>query len=315
MARRARSLDLVLVADEAVGVRMLRALGASPHRIMAVLTPEPKGPTVGSVWHLARELELPILPPRAVKDSELLDRVGAFDLLLNVHSLYIIGEQLLRAPRIGAFNLHPGPLPRYAGLNVPSWARYRGEPEHGVTVHWMEPGIDTGDIAYQHNFPITERDTGLSISTACARHGLVLLDRLLEAASRGAEIIPRMPQDLSLRQYFGREVPDAGELRWSQSAMRIIDKVRAFDYHPYRSPWGRLWCDLGGREVGLIKARRTHRNAAADPGTLVVTGDGGGFLVAAADEWIEPTLLDIDGEITRPAPLLASGRLAVSSVA
>ena len=72
-------------------------------------------------------------------------REQGVDLLLNVHSLYLIARRtVVAAPRIGSFNLHPGPLPEYAGLNTPSWAIYNGEREHGVTVHWMEPGVDTG---------------------------------------------------------------------------------------------------------------------------------------------------------------------------
>jgi len=60
-----------------------------------------------------------------------------------------VPEAVLGVPARGAWNLHPGPLPRYAGLNAPSWAIYRGEQRHGVTVHRMDRGIDTGDIAYQ----------------------------------------------------------------------------------------------------------------------------------------------------------------------
>ena len=67
---------------------------------------------------------------------------------MNVHSLFLI-HPWSSAPTIGSFNLHPGPLPEYAGLNVPSWAIYEGEKRsHGVTVHWMDEGVDTGPIAW-----------------------------------------------------------------------------------------------------------------------------------------------------------------------
>ena len=96
-------------------------------------------------------------------------RSEEIDLLLNVHSLYVIHADLVAAPRTGSFNLHPGPLPEYAGLNAPSWAIYHGESRHTVTVHWMEPGIDTGAIAYETSFEIAEDDTGLSLSARCVR--------------------------------------------------------------------------------------------------------------------------------------------------
>ena len=72
---------------------------------------------------------MPILPSTSVRDPEFAEwmRSEEIDLLLNVHSLYVIHADLVAAPRTGSFNLHPGPLPEYAGLNAPSWAIYHGE--------------------------------------------------------------------------------------------------------------------------------------------------------------------------------------------
>jgi UDP-4-amino-4-deoxy-L-arabinose formyltransferase/UDP-glucuronic acid dehydrogenase (UDP-4-keto-hexauronic acid decarboxylating) len=140
------------------------------------------------------------------------------DLLLNVHSLYVLPEPLLRVPALGAWNLHPGPLPRYAGLNAPSWAIYRGEQRHGVSVHRMEAGIDTGDIAYQESFPIAAADTGLSVALRCAQVGVALLHRLLEDAAAGS--IPRLAQDAAQRTYFGRGVPQCAPATITPSPRR-----------------------------------------------------------------------------------------------
>jgi methionyl-tRNA formyltransferase len=107
------------------------------------------------------------------------------DLLLNVHSLHIIHPAVLAATQIGDFNLHPGPLPHYAGLNVVSWSIYRGETQHGVTIHKMEDVVDTEAIAYQEMFDLNEDDSGLRVSSTCTRVGLKLIDSLLDAAAHG----------------------------------------------------------------------------------------------------------------------------------
>ena len=90
-----------------------------------------------------------------VKDPALAEslRSEPVDLLLNVHSLYIVHQNVLAVPRSGAYNLHPAPLPRYAGLNSVSWAIYRGEKEHGVTFTKWKPGIDTGATCSRKYFP------------------------------------------------------------------------------------------------------------------------------------------------------------------
>src|SRR5262245_45811537 len=145
------------------------------------------------------------------------------DVLLNVHSLFRIDPAVVAAPRIGSFNLHPGPLPRYAGLNAPSWAIYNGETSHAVTLHWMDAEIDTGAIVYSSSFEITDRDTGLSVSATCAREGLPLVTRLLEVAAAEPDSIPAEPQDLTDRQYFGREIPNDGHIDWARPSRELVD--------------------------------------------------------------------------------------------
>jgi methionyl-tRNA formyltransferase len=147
-------------------------------------------------------------------------------------------------------------------------------------VHRMESGIDTGDIAFQDIFPVTESDTGLSLALRCAEKGVALLQRLLDPGTR----IPRLPQDAARRSYFGRGVPQQGRIEWGAPARRIYDFVRACDYHPFPSPWGVPRARLGQDEVEIRKVALTGEPSDARPGT-VKTRDSG-TLVACADEWL-----------------------------
>jgi methionyl-tRNA formyltransferase len=288
--RRARltPLNVLLVAEESAGIQVLRAVAASDHRIAAVLTTTPTrggGATVGAV---AARLGVRTLPSEEVREPSLADFVRAeeVDLLINVHSLFVIHGDVVRAPRIGAFNLHPGPLPEYAGLNAPSWAIYNLEPRHAATVHWMEPGVDTGAIAYESRFELTSSDTGLSVSVRCVRQGVPLIERLLGAAASDPASIPRHEQDLSRRRYFKRsDVPDGGRILWTRPAASIVALVRAADYFPFPSPWGTPSTTLAGRDLAVLKASETGQPTDAPPGTV---GDEhrGGVAVAAADDWV-----------------------------
>src|SRR5262249_60324325 len=120
-------------------------------------------------------------PAESVKDPAFAEVIRAeeVDLLLNVHSLFVIKPEIVAAPRYGSFNLHPGPLPRYAGLNAPSWAIYRGERAHGVTLHRMLAGIDTTTIAHPRLFGIEETDTGFSVVAECIKFGMWLISQVL----------------------------------------------------------------------------------------------------------------------------------------
>jgi UDP-4-amino-4-deoxy-L-arabinose formyltransferase/UDP-glucuronic acid dehydrogenase (UDP-4-keto-hexauronic acid decarboxylating) len=299
-----------LAAEESAGIQTLKWLARDDHEIVAVMAAEPGGDTrVATVAGVARNLELPLWAPELVRDPALAARVREqrVDLLLNVHSLFIVHGDVLAAPRIGSFNLHPGPLPHCAGLNTPSWAIYLGERRHGVSVHWMEPEIDTGPIAFQATFDIEPTDTGLSVSAKCARHGMPLLEELVAAAEKGADSIPAIEQDLSKRHYYGAEVPNEGRIDWRQPARRVVDFVRACDYSPFSSPWSHAKASIDGAEVAIVKASLSHEQCAKPPGTVGRTGDEG-VMVAAGDEWIVVERMLVDGDRGDPSEVLVEGR-------
>jgi len=300
-----RSRKVLLVAEESAGVQLLRRLIASDIPVAGVLTSAPREAVRGaSVLHLARASGLDVWPAESVRDPAFANEIRRreIDLLLNVHSLYRIRPEIVEAPRIGSFNLHPGPLPRYAGLNAPSWAVLNGERTFGVTLHWMDAGLDTGPIACQRSFPLGPRETGLSVAARCIREGLVLLDRLLRDAAEEPPSIPRRSQDRSQRTYFGRKVPDGGLVDWHRPVRELDAFIRAADYHPLPSPWGHPRARLGDEPLGIVKAEPVVLEGVAAPGTVDRTPDR--FAVACADGWLALRLVHFRGRYGRPEDLL-----------
>jgi methionyl-tRNA formyltransferase len=303
-------VNIVLVAEEAAGIQTLRAIVATENRLVGVLTTDPSRGGGATVRGVAEGLGVETRPSELVREPETAEwlREQDVDLLLNVHSLYVIHPEVVRAPRVGAFNLHPGPLPEYAGLNAPSWAIYNGEASHGVTVHWMEPEIDTGAVAYAARFDLTDDDTGLSVSVRCVREGVPLVERLLADAAADAASIPRIQQDLSRRRYYRRgEVPDDGKLVWDRPARQVTAFVRACDYFPFPSPWGHPVGYLDDRELAVLKATTTGEpTQVAEPGT-VGEAVGDAVPVAAGDEWVLVQRVQLDGGARPAAEVLAEG--------
>jgi methionyl-tRNA formyltransferase len=302
-------MNILLAAEESAGMRLLAELHRSSHRIVAVLANDDSRSVGASVWTRAKALGLRTLPARLLKSPETIElfRYERIDLLLNVHSLFVVHPALLALPRLGAFNLHPGPLPRYAGLNAPSWALYHGETTHAVTLHRMAAGIDTGPIVFEQQFPVSDRDTGLSVAVRCAAEGVPLVLRLLEVASQRPEDIPSRAQDLRHRRYFGRQVPQGGRIDWNRTAEQVFNFVRACDYGPYPSPWGQPAATLGGRPVLITKVGLTGLACDESPGT-VRSSDPGRTLVACADEWIELLRVSIHGTAREPHEFLSHSR-------
>jgi methionyl-tRNA formyltransferase len=297
---------VALIGGEAAGLQALRLLLLRGCEIVAVVASE-SGPGRGATLAAAaRRSGLPLRPPEAVDDLALVDELveRETDLLLNVHSLVILPEPLLTASRIGSFNLHPGPLPEYAGLMAPSWAIYNGEETHAVTLHWMEPAVDTGPVAWSSRFAVEERDTGLTLSARCAREGVPLIDRLLGAVEARDEV-PRVVQDPSRRRYYSREPPQRGMLVWSKPARRIVDFVRASDYRPFSSPWGHPKSQIGGKTVEIVEAAVMDREAGAPPGTIATVD--GTTAVASADLWVAILRISAGGAYVGPEQVLRPG--------
>jgi methionyl-tRNA formyltransferase len=302
-------VNVALVAEESAGIQALRLLLERGHDVVAVLAAQERGDQRGAtVAATARSLGLPLWPSRLVRDPALGGRLRGegVDLLLNVHALHIVHPDVLAAARIGSFNLHPGPLPGYAGLNAPSWAILLGETSHAATLHWMVPEVDAGPIAYVAKVPIGPRDTGLSLSAACVRAGLPLVSRLLEDADRDPAAIPRKPQGPGPRRYFGRSPPFAGRLPWGLAARQVVDLVRAADYTPLPSPWGNPVARLAGREVAVVRASRTDIAADRAAG-YVGPSRAGARLVAAADEWVAVERIRVHGKRADPVEALPEG--------
>ena len=303
-------MNILLAAEESAGLQMLKALTNSSHRIVAVLaSPTGAGTGAANVWDLAQKLGHETWPAKRVKDPALAEEMRArgVDILLNVHSLFIINGEVLSAPRIGSFNIHPGPLPRYAGLNAPSWAIYRGEARHGVTVHKMLPGIDTGPVVYQEMVAVDANETGLSLSIKCVKAGLPLILRLLETAAADPEAIPLLTQDLTKREYFARGVvPNEGWVDWTRPAREVDGFIRACDYHPFPSPWKHPRAVLGGQEVGVLKAALTGEPCGEPPGTVGGSADSG-VRVACADEWLLAKKLVVAGRTLNASEVLKPG--------
>ncbi|WP_447859196.1 formyltransferase family protein [Nitrospira calida] len=103
----------------------------------------------------------------------------------------IVKAPILEVPRIGTLNAHQGPLPQLRGMNVIEWALLEGIPPT-ITVHFVDPGVDTGDIIALKRIPIHFGDTLASVRATASRVQSQLLAQTAYEASNG--FLPRQSQ-------------------------------------------------------------------------------------------------------------------------
>lgn len=95
------------------------------------------------------------------KNLKLIQNLNA-DYIIGVHFPYLIPKTLLNVPVGGVLNLHPAYLPYNRGWHTPSWAILDGS-TYGATLHFVDEGLDSGDIIYQEKIKVLPNDTADSL--------------------------------------------------------------------------------------------------------------------------------------------------------
>ncbi|WEK03722.1 MAG: LLM class flavin-dependent oxidoreductase [Candidatus Devosia phytovorans] len=217
--------------------------------------------------------------------SELPERfsAGSFDWLLSIANLSIIADATLALPGQGTINFHDGLLPRFSGLNTPSWSLIEGSTEHGVTWHVVAGGIDEGDILAQQSFAIAPDETALTLNAKCLEAGMASFVEVVGQIENGA--LQGRTQDLSQRHYYAKnQRPDAlATLDFTGSAEELSRLVRALSFgEGYRNPLVTPKVFALGRVFPVTALTISDIRSTTTPGTVVSITEGG-VTVATAD--------------------------------
>jgi len=131
------------------------------------------------------------------------------DLILSVYSKLIIPKRILTFPRFGAVNLHPGLLPQYRGVSPVFWAMSRGDTYAGVTLHYLDKGIDTGAIISQKRISTRGYSTEHSLYLKLTCVGTDLVYSYLSSLFSFCSIAPSKKIKRSRGSYYSLPTKDA----------------------------------------------------------------------------------------------------------
>lgn len=108
----------------------------------------------------AAEKKIDYLFPVRVNSPEFFEQASKYecDLFVSMSYNQIFREKIYCLPKLKTINCHAGKLPFYRGRNILNWALINDEKEFGITVHYVDDGIDTGDIIMQRSYPISDDD-------------------------------------------------------------------------------------------------------------------------------------------------------------
>jgi methionyl-tRNA formyltransferase len=183
----------------------------------------------------------------------------------------ILPRDVLNTPRVACLNLHASLLPRWRGAAPIQAAIAVGDRETGITVMYMNEGLDTGDILLQRKIEIRLEETGGSLHDRLAQIAPEALVESLRLLAEGSA--PRIPQDDACATYAPKLKREQGQINWSESAEAVERKIRAFN------PWPGAFMKLNDQKLKIFSASVVELNGR--PGEILRSDKD---LVVAADQ-------------------------------
>ncbi len=202
-----------------------------PYSILPVERPQSDLPLIQpylseTIIHLAWANDIPVCLVRNMKEAAVIDFVNSLqpDIACVACFSHLIPAELLALPKHGFLNIHPSFLPDHRGPDPLFWIFRSGNQDRaGVTLHWMDEGLDTGDILSQRPISLPDGITGPEADILCATLGGKMLLEGLELIATGQA--PRRPQPAG-GSYQPHPTTEAFTLDLNWSARRAFNFMR-----------------------------------------------------------------------------------------
>ena len=233
---------------------------------------------------LSTKYNIPFLLTNDINSPDFLKNplVNSCDLFVSMSFNQIFRKISYNLPPLGTINCHAGKLPYYRGRNVLNWVLINDEKEFGITVHYVDEGIDTGDIIRQKCFNINEEDTYKTLLESAYSSCAELLSLAVCDILNG-NINRKSQNSISpLGLLCTGRGPGDEKLNWQQNSRDIFNFVRAISF-----PGPGATCYLNNNEVKINKLK-FFTNAPVYKGIpgSILAKHGNGFLVKTKDSYV-----------------------------
>jgi len=240
----------------------------------------------------ATELKLNVIQFPKIKNNEAIEYLKSLklDFIFSVQYDQIINQSVIDTARFGAINLHFAPLPKYRGVSPIAFALINGEEEFGVTLHYMDIGVDTGDIINQLLFDIRDIKNARELYELAVIKGVELFEHTIDGILNFTN--KRIPQDNTKALYFPRGSINFKEnkINFNRDTRNLFNWIRAFIFPPFQYPV----FELDGNKFEVVSVSPDYtKNKFEKPGTLIINKDNY-FKFSTHDAYINLIVNDKD---------------------
>lgn len=229
------NINVVFMGTPDFAVPILDVLIKNTNVLLVVTKPDAyvgrkKVLTYSPVKNKALENNIPVFQPLKIRnDYEEIKKYNP-DLIVTCAYGQIVPKEVLDIPRLGCINVHASILPKYRGGAPIHYALINGEDETGITIMYMDEGMDTGDIIEMASIPILDSDNVESMHDKLSELGSKLLEEVLPSIINGTN--KRVKQNNEEVSYAPTIKREDERLDFNMEALKVFNKVRGLNSWP-----------------------------------------------------------------------------------
>ena len=224
-------MRIILIGQGPFGEKVLEGLLNKEGEVVGSFSPPDKrGEGMSS---LAEKSGIPSFRPKLMKDSHVYDVFVKLqpDLAILAFVTDIIPEKLFTIPTLGTICYHPSLLPRHRGASAINWAIIHGDNSTGLTIFWVDKGIDTGPILLQKEVEIGPDDTtGSLYFSSLFPMGVDAMVEAVDLIKAGKA--PRIQQDETQATYEPPCDDRVAAINFENPLKEIYNLIRGCDPQP-----------------------------------------------------------------------------------
>jgi len=261
-------MRIILIGQAAFGEKTLEKLVGKGEKVVAVYCPlDPPNGKFDPVKQKAIDLHIAVRQHKSFKAPEVCDEFVALnaDLAVLAFVTQIVPPQVFSVPRLGSICFHPSLLPKYRGASALNWALIEGESVTGLSLFWVEKGIDTGPILLQKEVRVEPDDTtGSLYFNKIFPLGIEAIGEAIDLIKAGNP--PRIVQDESKANYDPICGDEHAKIDWSKPAQAVYNLIRGCDPQPGART------THNGKLVRIFDAKLKPENQSLPPGQVTAIG-------------------------------------------
>jgi len=261
-------MRIILVGQGPFGEKVLKALIERGEEVVGVFSPPDKRGE--PMKELAEKSGIAFFRPTQIKNPEVYDTYIKLrpDLAMLAFVTDIIPERLLDIPSLGTICYHPSLLPRHRGASAINWAIIMGDTRTGLTIFWVDRGIDTGPLLLQKEVEIGPNDTtGSLYFNTLFPMGVDAMIEAVELIKKGKA--PRIPQDDSKATYEPPCDDRVAAVDFEKSIIDVYNFIRGCDPQPG------AYTVMKGKKIRFYEAKMNLSAMEKQPGEIISIEEGG----------------------------------------